>query len=547
MVSNVGISKTKTPASEENGQMGSTALAVGADTAVPISDTHSATGANTAKKQMFSFIPDRYVMVFLCALCTCINYADRVNMSVAIISMSQTYQFNLKQQSLVLSSFFLGYIPMQIGGAVLCRRFGAKVVLSTGAFMWSIFTILTPFAADFSLSLLLVCRVFMGLAEGVAFPSVYHFLSAWIPSHERGRAVALFLTGAHVGTVAALIISPYIIRVLEWRYIFYIFGSVGFGWIAMWEFLAFDRDEGEASDSVSSKARDPDHETVPLNMEERNSTAAHVTKSSSASGVTVTSTVSTSAAPKLKDDASSSVPAINAFSTNGHHHSNHHLQHNQNSFRIFTRQEWRMIRTILSDRRTLSVCFTQCIFSMVHYVILSWLPTYFKEVFHTDAGSLSFTFIPYAAMAFAANAGGYMSDALIRSGRNITSVRKIVTVVSSVGAAVSLIIFGQMQTIAQSISAAAFSMAFMSMHSGGFESAYLDSASPKSAGIFKAVANTLASFSGFVVVPFSTWVLHMLGGSWRAMFSSLSILHILIMVIFNSTYSAERVLTDDAL
>lgn len=492
----------------------SAALMVGDATTSNGKDRHT-------KKRIISMMPDRYVMVFLCALCTCINYADRVNMSVAIISMSQTYNFNLKQQSMVLSSFFLGYIPMQIGGAVLCRRFGAKTVLAQGAFLWSVFTILTPFAADISLHCLLFCRVLMGLAEGIAFPSIYHFLSEWIPSHERGRAIALFLTGAHVGTVVALIVSPYIIRILDWRYVFYIFGSVGFAWIAAWDLIAYDYDDHNAANNDLIAIHRPDRVSdqeivVPLSMEDGSAAKEPATQSS-------------------KDDAPSAPSSLHQSSLSNSHR------------RLASHNEWHIIRKILSNRSTLCVCISQSVFSMVHYVILSWLPTYFKEVFGTDAGSLSFTFIPYAAMAFAANAGGYMSDSLIRSGTNITLVRKIVTVIACVGAALSLVVFSQMQTVSSSIAAASFSMAFMSMHSGGFESAYMDLASPKSTGIFKAVANTLASVAGFIAVPLSTYILYLFNGSWRSMFASLSVLHILGMVIFTSAYSAERVLTDGAL
>lgn len=475
-------------------------------------------------------------------------------MSVAIISMTATYNFTLKQQSMVLSSFFLGYIPMQLAGALLCRRMGAKVVLAYGAFLWSVFTFLTPLAGDAGLVVLLTCRILMGLAEGVAFPSVYHFLSSWIPSHERGRAVALFLTGAHVGTVLALVVSPYIIRILDWRYVFYIFGSVGMGWIVAWQLIAFDRDhetnprfddegtEGNATKSThvriatasgttgdgNDEISDAHLESVPLSNRDDPDSCSSATDNAPIS-------LSANNASQIKVAPSSSPCAGNGNSAVSP------------SRRLFTHDEWRIIHKILMDRRTLGVCISQSIFSMIHYVILSWLPTYFKQVFGMDAGSLSFTFIPYAAMALAANAGGYISDSLIKAGSNITAVRKNVTIFASLGAALSLLVFTRMYSVGGAIAAAAVSMAFMSVHSGGFESAYLDIASPKSTGIFKAVSNTLASCAGFIAVPMSTTVLELLDGSWRWMFASLSLLHVVHMVVFCSLFSAERVLTDEAL
>jgi MFS family permease len=91
---------------------------------------------------------------------------------------------------------------MQLGGALLCRRYGAKLVLTCGAFLWSSFTALTPVAAKLSFGTLLACRVGMGLSEGVAFPSAFHVLAQFVPCAERGRAVSLFVRRSHYSSSA---------------------------------------------------------------------------------------------------------------------------------------------------------------------------------------------------------------------------------------------------------------------------------------------------------------------------------------------------------
>jgi MFS family permease len=157
-----------------------------------------------------------------------------------------------------MSAFFLGYLPMQIGGALLSRRYGAKRVLAYSAALWSAFTALTPAAAHSGFRVLLVCRVCMGLSEGVAFPTVFHYLASWIPKAERGRAVSTFLVGVHVGTTLALVLSPKIIARYSWQAVFYVFGAAGGVWILFWVLLARDRDGDpcEDTDRVSEAARD---------------------------------------------------------------------------------------------------------------------------------------------------------------------------------------------------------------------------------------------------------------------------------------------------
>lgn len=487
---------------------------------------------------LFGWIADRHVMVFLCALCTCINYADRVNMSVAIIYIAQTYSFSLRQQSWIMSAFFLGYIPMQFGGAILCRRMGGKLVLCYGALLWSIFTLLTPLSAEMGLWMLLLCRVLMGLSEGVAFPGVFHFLSTWIPSDERGRAIAFFLTGAHVGTTLALILSPLIIAALDWRYVFYFFGSLGFLWIASWQLLAYDRDINscdidENKKAIVTKMTNTDEIDIGVGLMIDSQAAAGNVGVGSSGDVIGVGSVGANIGSTMNDRGTKS--AMKNGTDKG-------LYETIAKMTGVTKKEVEMVGVILTNRRTLCVCASQGIFAMIHFVILSWLPTYFKNVYKTDTKSLSFTFIPYATMACAANAGGWIADLLIRNGFDITYVRKMITLMSSIGAGIAIIVFSMMQDVYWGLFMAALSMGFMSMNSGGFESAYLDLATPAATGLFKAVANTTGSFAGFLAVPLSTLVLDLAGGSWRILFGSLSICHALLGIVFFGMYSAERVL-----
>jgi hypothetical protein len=49
-------------------------------------------------------------------------------------------------------------------------------VLTTGVFLWSLFTVLTPGAAAAGTVPLLAARVLLGVGEGVAFPSIHSMI-----------------------------------------------------------------------------------------------------------------------------------------------------------------------------------------------------------------------------------------------------------------------------------------------------------------------------------------------------------------------------------
>jgi MFS family permease len=178
--------------------------------------------------------PRRHHVVFLSFLAVLICYVDRVNISVAIIPMAADLGWNMQTQGLVLSSFFFGYLLLQVVGGRLADRFGGKTVLAAGVLLWSLFTVLTPPAAMLGLGALIAARVLMGMGEAVTFPSLYSLFSRWVPLAERSRAVGFANSGIPLGSVAALVITPYIVQAFGWPWVFYLFGALGAIWYVFW-------------------------------------------------------------------------------------------------------------------------------------------------------------------------------------------------------------------------------------------------------------------------------------------------------------------------
>lgn len=181
--------------------------------------------------------PYRWTVLALCAGATFLCYIDRVNISVAIIPMAEEFGWDIAQRSRVLASFFLGYLLTQVLGGWLADRMGGKRVLLGGVLLWSLFTALAPPAAAGGFAALIAARVAMGLGEGVSFPSIYALYSRWIPATERSRAVGLNFSAIPLGTVFALVMTPWIIEHFGWPWVFYSFGALGLVWVAAWQLL----------------------------------------------------------------------------------------------------------------------------------------------------------------------------------------------------------------------------------------------------------------------------------------------------------------------
>lgn len=182
--------------------------------------------------------PARYPVVLLAALAVFVCYMDRVVMSITIIPMAAEFGWSPEEQGRVLSSFFVGYLLTQIAGGWLAERYGGKVVLGSGVLFWSFFTLITPFAAAGGIAALLVARILMGVGEGITFPSIYALFGRWIPTTERSRAIGILFSMIPLGSVFALVATPWIVERYSWHAAFYVFGAIGFVWWIGWQRLA---------------------------------------------------------------------------------------------------------------------------------------------------------------------------------------------------------------------------------------------------------------------------------------------------------------------
>jgi ACS family sodium-dependent inorganic phosphate cotransporter len=178
--------------------------------------------------------PGYYVVVLLLCAAVFISYIDRSNILVAALPMQQQFGWNETQKGLVLSAFFIGYLPLMVVSGALANRHGGRIVLGAAVLWWSLFTALTPPAALISMPALLGARVALGLGEAAVYPAAFNMIGRWVPPPHRSRAVALMTSGAALGTVVALPLSGALVHGYGWPAPFYAFGAVGIVWAGVW-------------------------------------------------------------------------------------------------------------------------------------------------------------------------------------------------------------------------------------------------------------------------------------------------------------------------
>lgn len=455
-------------------------------------------------------------MLALASLCTCMNYADRINISVAIIPLAEAYNLSVRQQAAVMSVFFVGYIPMQLFVAVLCRRFRAHAVLAVDALLWSVFTIATPLSARLGFPALLFCRILMGMSESVAFPAVYHFLSAWMPSTERGITVAMLDGGLHFGVVIALVLSPCIIVTLGWEFVFYIFGEAGFVWLLFWLSLAYNRESAPVHDSFA----------IVRGTAEEDASHLHTRSKKGQQSL-----------PSKDDECQTNLENVLPGSSEGE---TNRICVRTTKLSPFTKEERALIITAMTDKSTLSVIVTQLLFNLVTYTILAWLPTYLYQEFKVPTKSLFVACIPFFVKTVAGMFAGSLADRMVAAGMSLTTVRTLITYASGGGTAVCIILFSRARNVHEAILSVSMVLAFMSGASGGFSAGLLDLTDSGTAGIFTSVSNMFSSTAGLFSAPLAAEIRAFSGNSWRVAFASLAVWVLLAMVLFGFFFRGEE-------
>ena len=178
--------------------------------------------------------PKRHSMMIWLVIALLLCYIDRILMSLAAIEMQNEFGWSDSDKGLVLSSFFMGYLVMQLLGGILANRYGGRNVFLIAVLLWSLFTILTPIAASISFSVLIVVRFMLGFGEGAAYPAGYSLIHDWMPRKERSVSISLISAAGAVGTVSALLVTGKLIELYGWQWVFYFFGSLGFVWSVFW-------------------------------------------------------------------------------------------------------------------------------------------------------------------------------------------------------------------------------------------------------------------------------------------------------------------------
>lgn len=139
-----------------------------------------------------------------------VNYVDRVNIS--FIKEQLALDLGLDDEAFGFGAglFFVGYAVFEVPSNMMLQWLGARRWLAIIALLWG--ALATCMAFVQSVQEFYWLRFFLGAAEAGFFPGVIYFFTRWLPSSERGRAIALFLSGSAIASIISGPLCGYLMQ-----------------------------------------------------------------------------------------------------------------------------------------------------------------------------------------------------------------------------------------------------------------------------------------------------------------------------------------------
>src|SRR5580692_6406645 len=157
-----------------------------------------------------------------------VSYLDRVNVSYASLEMTRDLHFSNKVFGFGSGILFLGYLLLEIPGAILVERWSARKWIARILISWGLFATLTGLVH--TAHQFYGARFMLGLAEAGFFPGILVYLSHWYRQEDRAKAVAFFMVGIPfseiIGApVSGLLLQVHWLGIEGWRWLFLLEGG----------------------------------------------------------------------------------------------------------------------------------------------------------------------------------------------------------------------------------------------------------------------------------------------------------------------------------
>jgi ACS family hexuronate transporter-like MFS transporter len=330
----------------------------------------------TTEKAVFKFNGLRWLIIGLVFFATLINYIDRLTISVLGPVITQNLNLTNTEFGGIATWFLFAYTISQSLSGKLYDRVGVKRGFTVSIIVWSLAAIGHAFAVG--LGSFSAFRFVLGLGEAGNWPGAAKTVAEWFPARQRALGMAIFNSGAAIGSIVA---TPIIVGIYSyfgrWQEAFIITGALGFVWMAVWWFV-YHRPEQHPwlTKEEFALIRSDETENEPVPAPE--------------------ATVATDLTQSVTEEK-----AVRWFK-------------------------------LLTLRQTWGIVLARFLVDPIWWLYITWLPLFFYQVHGFDLKQIAaFLWLPFVAADAGSLVGGWLSGFLIGKGWSVDAARKVVIVIAA--------------------------------------------------------------------------------------------------------------------
>ena len=328
----------------------------------------------------------RWWIVGLVFLATLINYIDRLTISVLAPVITKDLGLTNTQFGGIVTWFLLAYTISQGLSGKLYDRIGTRLGFVVSITIWSVAAISHAFARG--LGTLSLFRFVLGLGEAGNWPGAAKTVAEWFPISQRALGMAIFNSGAAIGSIVAPPLIVWLQLKYGWQATFIVTGSLGFLWLALWFFFY-------QSPQKHRWITEEELRLIEEGKEDGESGRVGEGETGRVGDVTPS--------PRLPLAPSSSLPVASA--------------------------RW---RDLLRYRQVWAIVLSRFLTDPVWWLYITWLPKYLADARGFSLTKIGlFAWVPYVAADAGSLSGGWLSGHLIKRGWSVDSARKTVIAIAA--------------------------------------------------------------------------------------------------------------------
>ena len=182
---------------------------------------------------------NQLVAVSILSVAGVINYIDRGSLAIANTTIRADLGISATRMGVLLSVFSLSYAFSQLPMGILLDRFGERMVLSAGMFLWSATQAATGLVRGFAS--FFAARVGLAIGESPYVVSAVKSVNDWFDVRSRATPMGIVNASTTLGQAIAPPILTVTMLAYGWRGMFVLIGIPGLILSVAWYFFYRDR------------------------------------------------------------------------------------------------------------------------------------------------------------------------------------------------------------------------------------------------------------------------------------------------------------------